>query len=179
MRRVLPRLRARDRGAYEEIFAAYFPRLERYVGFRVRRHDASDIAQETLADLYANRASISAEPDAFENWLFMVARHRAIDLIRKLRRVEVTDDAALDVLCERRRAEAGEVERFDVAPLVRRLPEDQRRAIALRYFGDMSTAEIAAATGKSEAAVRQMESRTRRQLKRQLSGTAGVPSARS
>jgi RNA polymerase sigma factor (sigma-70 family) len=49
--------------------------------------------------------------------------------------------------------------------LIRRLPDAQREAVLLRYAGGLTTREIAATIGRSEAAVQKLISRTLASLK--------------
>lgn len=168
LRAVLLRLQRKDPAAFDAIFAAYSPPVERYLAAILRREDAVDTGQQVFLDLHLHSISVATEPEAFEHWLFMVARHRAIDFIRRERRVDITDAASLDALLERRRKDDAPWERADVEPFVRRLPPVQRETLALRYVYSFSTEEIATTLGKSQAAVRQIESRTLGRLRAQL-----------
>ena len=59
-------------------------------------------------------------------------------------------------------AERGALDRLDYAEVVtalRRLPDRQREALVLRYYGDLSEADIAAAMGISRGAVKSHASR--------------------
>lgn len=102
----------------------------------------------------------------------MVARHRAIDLLRKLRRVEITADATLDALREDRRVDDSFRAPPEVADLVGLLPPAHQHTLALRYVYAFSTREIAETIGKSEAAVRQIESRVLGHLRHELAAAA-------
>lgn len=56
----------------------------------------------------------------------------------------------------------------DVRTAVARLPEKQRRAVVMRYFLDLSTADTAAAMQCSEEAVRALTARAASRLRREL-----------
>jgi RNA polymerase sigma-70 factor (ECF subfamily) len=173
---VLPWLRAGSDEAFNEVFRVYRPAVERYLATFMRADDASDVAQQVFIDLLTHRTRASVDPNSFEHWLFMIARHRGLDLLRKLGRVEATPAGDLEVLGDSlvdSRAEPHALS--DVAPHMRRLPKRQREALALRYLYSCSTSEIADATGASRETVRKLESRGLARLREGL-GSGGGPS---
>jgi RNA polymerase sigma-70 factor (ECF subfamily) len=56
--------------------------------------------------------------------------------------------------------------------LVRTLPEDQRRVIEMRFAEDKSVREIAAALGKTEGAIKQLQFRGVQRLREEVASTA-------
>jgi len=120
---------------------------------------AEDCFQETF--LSALRAYSRLRPDSSPKaWLLTIAHHKAIDHLRRARR-------------ER------EPEQEPVAPppaeadgtiwsAVAALPPRQRAAVALRYIGDLTHREIAAALGCSEEASRRSLHEGLATLRRQL-----------
>lgn len=113
----------------------------------VGAHAAEDCFQETfLAALGAYpRLRADSSPKA---WLLTIAHNKAIDHLRRGRRTQpVADIEAID---ERSSppSDAG------VWSAVAALPPRQRAAVTLRYVGDLSHREIAAAIGCSEEASR-------------------------
>ena len=105
---------------------------------------AEDCFQETF--LAALRAYPRLRPDSRPRpWLLTIAHNKAIDHIRRTRqRVSEIEEAVTD-------APAADGELWSA---VAALPARQRAAVALRYIGDLSHREIAAAIGCSEEASR-------------------------
>ena len=108
---------------------------------------AEDCFQETfLAALHAYpRLRADSSPRA---WLLTIAHNKAIDHLRRGRRT--TPVAEIDVADERGAPE----DDGTVWSAVAALPPRQRAAVTLRYVGDLSHREIAAAIGCSEEASR-------------------------
>ena len=123
--------------------------VHRFLVASVGVHDADDCYQETWI------AALRAYPrlrDAsnLRSWIFTVAHRKAIDHVRKRRRAPVAVGEVPDRATDPEPAPGGD----DLWGRVRELPTKQRTAIALRFAGDASYAEISEAMGTSEEAAR-------------------------
>ena len=131
---------------------------------------AEEIVQEVLVRVYRRWSRVQAldRPGAF-------VRRSVINEAISTRRRRVRETAAVATLSARAGASplpdptaaaADRDQRLWAA--VRSLPPDQMRAIALRYAGDASLGEVAAALGVTEAAARTLLHRARQELRRTL-----------
>ncbi len=157
----------------EELFGGLVAFLDRYVS---DRHTAEDIALDTFSDLvvYPRRYNFKV---SLKTYLYMRAKHRAIDYIRHRRVVQFTDLAAAehtacgtvpeDAVMADARARA-------VNAAVATLPRDMRAAVHLVYFEDMSYSEAAAVLHKSVKQVDNLLYRAKKAL-RDLLGEEGLP----
>jgi RNA polymerase sigma factor (sigma-70 family) len=151
--------------AFERVVELHGPALLRFCAAQLGPERAEDCFQETM--LAALRAYGGLrEPAALRGWLFAIAARKAVDAHRERGRSPepVADPGAL----------AGGVAAAprDAAlwARVRRLPDKQRRALALRYLGELSHREIAGAMGTSEAAARRNVFEALARLRRELGG---------
>ena len=137
-------------------FARYRADVYAFVLRRTRnRHDAEELTQQTFVDAAA-ALERGAAPRSTRPWLLAVAERRVVDEAR--RRVRPLDGELVAAWCD------DEVE----TPLVGafgRLSADERRLLFLRVVEERTHAEIAAALGCSEAAVRMRASRALRRLR--------------
>ena len=121
---------------------------------------AEDCFQETF--LSALRAYPRLRPGSSPRaWLLTIAHNKAIDHLRRTRAHELESD-------EIAAPEAPPPPDRDVWSAVGALPPRQRAAVALRYIGDLSHREIAAAIGCSEEASRRSLNDGLKTLRRQL-----------
>jgi RNA polymerase sigma factor (sigma-70 family) len=119
---------------------------------------AEDCFQETF--LSALRAYPRLRPDSNPRaWLLTIAHNKAIDHLRRNREQPAEIDPA---------AEAPPTGDGAVWSAVATLPPRQRAVVALRYIGDLSHREIAAAVGCSEEASRRSLHDGLENLRRQL-----------
>jgi RNA polymerase sigma-70 factor (ECF subfamily) len=123
---------------------------------------AEDLTQDTFLDAYVALPRLQPGSN-LGAWLFQIATNRARKHLRRRRLVRWL---ALDALPGHRDDEADRVAQRDVVgAALARLPEHERVCLLLQVWGGLSTAEIAAAVGKREAAVRMTLVRARRRFR--------------
>jgi len=131
--------------------------------------EAEDVAQETFLRLWNGACDVTVPPGGLRAWLRRVAVNLAIDHLRRMKRLGVTDDVPeqpvaadqLDGL-----AAADRASRVEAA--LAGLPERQRVAIGLFHFEELSQREVADAMAISEDALESLLARGRRRLRRLL-----------
>ncbi len=99
---------------------------------------AEDVAAEALARAYADWPQLQRLSHR-DGWVLKVAANLAVDRLRR-RPPLVAPGATVDA------ADAVAV-RLALSAALSRLPRRQRQAVTLRYLGDMSDNEVAAALG--------------------------------
>ncbi len=159
-----------DEAGFARLWRGYHPALLRYLRVVVGEA-AEDVASETWLQVSRDLAGYRGDPGGFRVWLFRVARHRAIDDRRRVRRrpedlVEpawVPEPAAAP--------DAGEeaAQRLDTGwalAVIGTLPRDQAEAVLLRVVAGLDVAGAAAVLGKRPGAVRVAAMRGLRRLAR-------------
>jgi RNA polymerase sigma-70 factor (ECF subfamily) len=112
---------------------------------------AQDVGQEVFLRFWRAPDRYDAERGRFANWLMSVTRNRAVDEVRmrgrrRLREVmpAVSPDDPPDLTAEDPLLNAQlEADRTAVRRALRELPEEQRTALELAYFGGLTQQEIA------------------------------------
>jgi RNA polymerase sigma-70 factor (ECF subfamily) len=140
------RLLRRDESALREVIDAYGP-IVLGVARRVVA-DASfaeEVAQDAFVALWRRPGAFDPSRGSLQTFLVTIARNKAIDLVRREESVRRrTDELMAETSTE---AAASTMDRLhDVAELesaLRDLPETQRHAIALAYFGGRTYREVA------------------------------------
>ncbi len=120
---------------------------------------AEEITQEVFLQVWNKAASYQAELGKVSTWLTSVARHRAIDSLRR-RSVRPEGNSAdlddsdepggpawVDPLNVEAETELS-LQNHSVRQAVAQLPKDQQHALALAYFQGLSHQEIARLTGE-------------------------------
>ena len=139
-------------------------------------HIAEEITQDTFLKAYQKLAMLK-EPQRFLSWLYVIATNLCKAWLRKKRlRTESLENAermALEkatysgyVISENERT-AIETQREVVKKLLAKLQESERTIVTLRYFGEMSSAEIGEFLGVSANTVRSRLRRAQERLKKE------------
>jgi RNA polymerase sigma-70 factor (ECF subfamily) len=160
-----------DAWAFGMIFDHYHESIYRFIASRVHRpSDAEDLTQHVFVKALEALPRYESRGIPFGGWLFRLARNAVIDHVRTRH-----DHAELDSIIEWTHGDAGpdeiavvrqELDAVGVA--LAGLTDDQREAIALRFFAGLSARETAEAMGKQEGTVRGLQFRAIAALRRQL-----------
>lgn len=156
-------------------FRALYDDLAPAVGGYLRLRGASDpddVASETFLGVFRNLAGFTGDEDAFRSWVFTVAHRRLLDDRRRIGRRPPTRPIA-DVEPE---IEGGNVEDdvlvgmgdLWVRQVLGWLTDGQRDVLLLRVVADLSVEQTAAVIRKRPGAVRALQHRAIKTLRRHL-----------
>ena len=146
---LIHRIAKQDRDAFSE----FYDRCSAIVfslGLRMLkvRSDAEDLLQEVFVQIWRQAVNYSEDRGSPEAWVVNIARSRAIDKLRSIRRMEksfvLTEDpsraeSAVDVESSAAASEA----RMTMNSALATLPEAQRQVLELAYFDGLTQTEIA------------------------------------
>ena len=151
-RAIVTAVRSGDRDAFgllvDRETAAVYRTCLRILG---RPHDAEDVTQESFVAAYRSIGQFRGE-GSLRGWLLRIATRQSYRRLAQRR-----PDAELDAIGEARLADTSadptrvvvaEERREDVRRAVNELTDPYREVVALRFFGEMSLAEVAEATGR-------------------------------
>ncbi|MDF3298268.1 RNA polymerase sigma factor [Streptomyces tropicalis] len=141
--------------------------------------DAEDVAGDAWLEIARDIGRFRGDGAGFRGWTSTIARHRALDHLRRQRSrprgtaleqdvldlpgPQRTDEQALEALTTR-----------EALALVRGLPPDQADAVLLRVVVGLDAAAAARVLGKRPGAVRTAAYRGLKRLARQLGATGGA-----
>lgn len=179
----LERARAGDPAGIGDLYRALAAPLLAYLRTQVRRtEDAEDLLGQTFLEAIRDLPRFTGDLSGFRGWLFRIAHHRAVDLVRRgVRRPEALlgaiEDPASVVDAEEETLRRLESER--VWRAIGALPPSQREVLTLRVAGGLTSAEIGVALGKRVGAVKALQHRALSNLARALGAYPREPGERS
>jgi RNA polymerase sigma-70 factor (ECF subfamily) len=141
-----------DEGALAELYDRV-GRIAYGLALRVLRDDrlAEDAVQEAFLGVWRTAAAFRAERAKASTWILTLVHRRAVDLVRReeRRRAEPLDDETRDAAASASAEDAAWLgfERERVQGALRQLPDTQREAIELSYYGGYSQSELAERLG--------------------------------
>ncbi len=153
---------AQDSRSLDQLYARYRPLIGKIVlEILPNESDAEEALQDIFMEIWNRAANFDPRKGKALGWIICMARRRAIDHYRKIRRrVEASEKLRLEndegqgALGASFLGTSGavpgpgstDVRRF-LARIIASLPTEQGRVIHLSYFKDMSQREIASRTG--------------------------------
>jgi len=157
-----------DASALAQICETLYPRIYRYVSYKVNDHrDAEDLAGDVFVRMLG---AIRGQKGSLEAWLFRIAGNVLTDHYRK--RAVRSDEVELPEETAGGIDPAAVVERKLDGDRLRKglqtLTEEQRETVILRFIMGYDHDEVAAMTGRSAGAVRALQFRALAALRESL-----------
>ncbi|MCW2615122.1 MAG: polymerase, sigma-24 subunit, subfamily [Frankiales bacterium] len=180
-RALVARVTEGDGGALEALYGRYgracFGLARRILA---DEQFAQDVVQEVFLTVWRDASRFDASRGGFSTWLLSMTHHKAVDAVRReenLRKRRTTADAL-----ETRETDAPRVEdavwsllrRERVREVLATLPDPQRQALTLAYFGGYTQREIAGLTSTPLGTVKTRMLAGMRRMKESLDGLSNA-----
>jgi len=157
-----------DPARFLALYDRHFHRVWAYLIRRTaNRAEAEDLTSEVFRRALENLRGFEWRGKPFAAWLLRIAANALAH------RWEKAGREAGDPPDEAAGPDADLEQRAMLFQAVERLPDVQRRVIELRYVEDRSLLEVAAALGKTEGAVKQLQKRALERLRAELEASHG------
>ena len=165
-----------DAGALEALYDRY-GRAAYSLARRILTEEtlAQDVVQEVFLSLWRDARRFDAGRGTVATYLLSMTHHRAVDVVRReenLRRWR-TSDEGLELAPDPKARVEDEVEaserRAEVRAALKDLPDPQRQALLLAYFGGYTQREVAALVGVPLGTVKTRMAAGMRKMKEALS----------
>lgn len=150
---LLVRVAARDQAAFAQLYDMLSGRAFGLIlRVLVNRAHSEEVLQEVFLEIWQSAASFAPNKGQGRTWVMTIAHRRAVDRVRSAQSSADRDEKA--GLRELHTPQEGVEEQVELRMESRRvaraldaLPDAQREALTLAYFGGYSQSEIAAMTG--------------------------------
>lgn len=160
-----------DQDSFGELYDILIQEIYRYVYFKVRPEDASDLCAEVFVKAWEHIKSYSPQPGtSFRSWIFRIAHNIVIDYYRKndqyedIEQAEAIQDTSYEANVEESINHILTLEYVEKG--MTQLKEEYRQIILLKFIQDFSNEEISEIMGKSEGAIRIIQYRALQELKK-------------
>lgn len=158
-----------NKDAFGQIYNLFYRRIFHYCQFNLKdgkSQEAQDLCQETFLRAYKSISSFSEiKGGSFQAYLFRIARNLIIDNQRKKKDVPLKDNLSIEEESNLDDQIDKKAENQKLKEALDKLPEVERQIIILRYFEELTTAEVARVIGKREGALRVRSHRVLKKLK--------------
>ena len=163
---------AGEQGAFDELMREFQQSLVYFLlGYVHSPETAEDLAEDTFVELLLHKGRFRGQ-SSFKTYLFSVARHKAIDHLRREKRRPAV---ALDDIAERSDDAMGPEELYlaseqaaEIAQAIRAIPKEYQEVLRLLYLERLKYEEIALLMRKNKKQIDNLAYRARQALKNSL-----------
>ncbi len=138
----------------EEIYTAYYKKVMGYISARIRnRADAEDLCSEVFEKVQRKLDDFDSSKASVSTWVFTITRNTVIDHYRRSKEgAELDENMAGDFVVDESLLNTESLE--SLAAALKKLPQELRDIIVLRYYDGKPLTEIAQLMGLSYGAVK-------------------------
>jgi len=172
-----------DARSFEKLMRKYYPRVLNFIyRYGLNRHAAEDLTQEIFLKIHQMGPGYRPK-SKFQTLLYTIVRNSALNAIRNERKYAVSLDegigseegdtyqqtmddgkpSALEAMVEQEKSDK-------IQAIINELPENQRSAVFLKRYENMSYEEIAQSLNCSVKAVKSLLNRAKETLKIKMAG---------
>ena len=136
------------------IYNEYHDKVMGYINARLHsRADAEDLCQDVFIKVHAKLDTFDPEKASVSTWVFTITRNTVIDHFRRTKPTEELDENLSDNI-ELDEGLLNSETLSELAAALKRLPEQMRDIIVLRYYDGKPLTEIAELMNLSYGAVK-------------------------
>jgi RNA polymerase sigma-70 factor (ECF subfamily) len=169
------RLSRGDRGALKELFDRHAGQVFALAQRILKdRSEAEDVVQETFIEVWRRAQQYDASRGQLSTWMFVIARSRAIDRVRRRRPSESTAAEQADWIADPFQEVQSKQAARQVMSALAELPGEQRDVIDLAFFEGLTQQEIAGRTGIPLGTVKTRMRLAMDKLARSITGAEGA-----
>lgn len=158
--------------AFGVLYDKHIEPIYRFVYLKVSHQaDAEDITQQVFLNAWQNIRRYQSRGFPFSSWLYKIAHNSVIDYYRTNKSrlnldLETVGEISVDINFS---SQIDQRLGLDVIKkAVKKLPPDQQTIVIMKFVEEMSNKEIAKILGKTEGALRVLQHRALKQLKKHL-----------
>jgi RNA polymerase sigma-70 factor (ECF subfamily) len=162
-----------EASAFGLLYDKYQPSIFRFIFLKVsQREEAEDLTHQVFLSAWQNIEAFQDQGLPLSSWLYKIARNKVIDHYRTRKPVISLDNTPDEKLAIATESSLREIEnRMEIEGVykaLKQLPTDYQEIIVMRFVEGLSPKEVSEITGRNHGAVRVLQFRALRQLKKIL-----------
>ena len=159
-----------DFAAFGDLYSIYLDRIYRYVFYQVKdKMTAEDITEEVFLKAWKAMNSCKGKEGTFSSWLYRIAHNHTIDIFRSQCKVRTVEMETLVELSHPTAKLETELDHQEILNSIADLAPNQSQVIILKFIEGLDNLEIERIIGKSQGAIRVLQTRALANLREKLS----------
>jgi RNA polymerase sigma-70 factor, ECF subfamily len=142
------------------LYDEYYDKVAHYAYARIGdKVEAEDIASEVFLKALKSIKTYEEQGVPMQAWLFKIAHNLVVDYYRRISKVQTVPIDKVEITDNNDPAELAEkqIEIDGMKTAMQKLTEDQRQVLQLRFFGGLTSREVADVMNKTDGSVREMQ----------------------
>jgi len=167
---IVKRAKKGEAEAFGQLYDEHMPRIFRFIFLKVgRKETAEDLAHEVFLSAWQNIGNYEFRGFPFSSWLYRIANNAVIDYYRTSKNISDLESLPEEFFSEAPGI-AGEIDKGIDLKIIQsalaKLEANQQNVLIMKFVDELSNKEIAEIIGKSEGAVRVIQHRAIKNLKK-------------
>ena len=156
--------------AFGKLYDIYYPKIYRYIYWRINnKEDVEDLTEQVFLNVWQGLKKYRFKGIPFISWLYRIAHNLVVDFYRTKKETFELKDKIL--ISEKTSPEDVLQKKFQQKRLIsaiKNLTDIQQQIIYFKFFDDLTNKEISHIVRKSEGAVRVIQCRALKSLRKIL-----------
>lgn len=174
---LIERAQAGDPLAFDRLYEVYAHSIFRYLYHRLNEREvAEDLTGEAFLRLIENIGNFRIGPRdqkaIFSGWFFRIAHNLMVDHLRREARQTEMPESVTSTEEQPVQVMEHSLRQSRLRAALNQLTQDQQDVVVLRFFDELSNAEVAQIMGRTEGAIKALQHRALAALSRVLLGEA-------
>jgi RNA polymerase sigma-70 factor, ECF subfamily len=161
-----------DENAFGSLYETYLSAIYRFIFLKVgNKADAEDITHQVFLRAWKTMPRYKDKGFPFSSWLYKIARNAVIDHYRTTKHHTDIETIPEDLHSENPNFNEKidtNIQMNKVRTALSHLEGDQKTVLIMKFVNDLPNKEIARLVGKSEGAIRVIQHRALKQLKKHI-----------
>jgi RNA polymerase sigma-70 factor (ECF subfamily) len=180
---LIQRAQSGETEAFGKLYDTYVSKIYRFILLKVtRRADAEDLTHHVFLSAWQNIRSYRFQGNPFSSWLYKIAHNAVIDFYRTQKPhvdIELVSEDSFSHLPDLEQELDRGAELIQVRHALTQLKQEDQSVLIMKFIDDLSNKEIAETLQKTEGAVRVMQHRALKQLKKIIDESGNTQTIRT
>lgn len=166
---LIARAKRGNRDAFADLYLSYVDGIYRYIFFRLNQDDeeTKDIVSAVFLKAW-KRIDTFTNHISFQAWIYRIAHNTLIDHYRTKKKYSRLEDIEIEFNPDTEDKFDTAIAIKEIAKAMKKLTAEQKQVITLKFVEELTNKEIAFVMNKQEDAVRALQCRALKELRRKL-----------
>ncbi len=169
--------------AFGILYDTYLPKIYRFILLKVsKKTDAEDLTHQVFLSAWQNIRTYRFQGNPFSSWLYKIAHNAVIDFYRTQKPsidIELVSEDSFAHLPDLENELDRGMELIQIRHALTQLKPDEQSILIMKFVDELSNKEIAETLHKTEGAIRVIQHRALKQIKKIINESRNTQTIRT